>query len=107
MSSVAQSASAEAFHAFEHAGWQGAARGYDDAFGSLTRQAIDPLLDAAQVRSGARVLDVASGPGYLAAAAAQPGAQVTALDLSVATAEIACAQNPGTGVRAGDAGALS
>ena len=40
-----------AFRAFEHAGWQGAARQYDDAFGSLTRQAIDPLLDAAQARS--------------------------------------------------------
>jgi len=36
-----------AFRAFEHAGWQGAALRYDDAFGSLTRQAIDPLLDAA------------------------------------------------------------
>src|SRR5438445_432912 len=59
-----------AFRTLEHAGWQGAARYYDDAFGSLTRQAVDPLLDAAQVRSGARTLDVASGPGYAAAAAA-------------------------------------
>jgi len=107
MSSVAQSAGAEAFHAFERAGWEGAARRYDDAFGSLTRQAIDPLLDAAQVRAGARVLDVASGPGYVAAAAAQRGAQVAALDFSAAMVEMACTQNPGIEFREGDAGALS
>jgi ubiquinone/menaquinone biosynthesis C-methylase UbiE len=106
MSSVAQSAGAEAFHAFEHAGWQGAARRYDDAFGSLTRQAIDPLLDAAQVRAGARVLDVASGPGYAAAAAAQRGAQVAALDFSGAMVEMARSQNPEIEFREGDAGAL-
>ncbi|HTF15388.1 MAG TPA: class I SAM-dependent methyltransferase [Burkholderiales bacterium] len=96
-----------AFQAFEHAGWQRAARGYDDAFGSLTRQAIDPLLDAAQVRAGARVLDVASGPGYAAAAAAQRGAQVTALDFSAAMVEMARSQNPEIEFREGDAGALS
>jgi len=86
---------------------QRAARGYDDAFGSLTRQAIDPLLDAAQVRAGARVLDVASGPGYAAAAAAQRGAQVTALDFSAAMVEMARSQNPEIEFREGDAGALS
>jgi len=106
MSSVAQSAGADAFHALEHAGWQRAAGRYDDAFGSLTRQAIDPLLDAAQVRAGARVLDVASGPGYAAAAAAQRGAQVTALDFSGAMVEMARSQNPGIEFREGDAGAL-
>jgi SAM-dependent methyltransferase len=98
---------AEAFHAFELAGWQGAARRYDDAFGSLTRQAIDPLLDAAQVRAGARVLDVASGPGYVAAVAAQRGARVTALDFSDAMVEMARTQNPGIEFREGDAAALS
>src|SRR5229473_5416449 len=106
MSSVAQSASAEAFHAFEHAGWQGAARGYDDAFGSLTRQAIDPLLDAAQARSGARVLDVASGPGYVAAAATARGASVTGVDFSLAMVRLARAQNPGVKFRKGNAEAL-
>jgi SAM-dependent methyltransferase len=99
-------ADAEAFHALEHAGWQRAAARYDEAFGSLTRQAIDPLLDAAQVRSGAGVLDAASGPGYVAAAAAQRGAQVTALDFSVAMLEMARSQNPGIEFREGDAEAL-
>jgi SAM-dependent methyltransferase len=107
MSSVPQSAGADAFHALEHAGWQRAAARYDEAFGSLTRQAIDPLLDAAQVGSGARVLDVASGPGYVAAAAAQRGAKVTALDFSAAMVEMARSQNPEIEFREGDAGALS
>jgi len=106
MSSVAQSAGADAFHAFEHAGWQGAARHYDEAFGSLTRQAVDPLLDAAEVRSGARTLDVASGPGYAAAAAAARGARVAALDFSPAMVALARAQNPEMEFREGDAEAL-
>ncbi len=95
-----------AFRAFEHAGWQGAARQYDDAFGSLTRQAIDPLLDAAEVRSGARVLDVASGPGYVAAAAAARGARVTGVDFSLAMVRLARAQNPGVKFRKGNAESL-
>src|SRR5439155_658395 len=77
-----------AFGPPERAGWQRAARHYDDAFGSLTRQAVDPLLDSAQVRSRARTLDVASGPGYAAAAAAARGARVAALDFSSAMVEL-------------------
>ena len=95
-----------AFRALEHAGWQGAARHYDDAFGSLTRQAVDPLLDAAEVRSGARTLDVASGPGYAAASAAARGARVAALDFSPAMVELARSQNPEIEFREGDAEAL-
>ena len=97
---------AAAFHAFEHAGWQGAAGGYDDAFGSLTRQTIGPLLDAVQVRPGTSVLDVASGPGYVAAAAAERGARVTAVDFSAAMLKLARSQNPGIKFRKGDAAAL-
>ena len=95
-----------AFRALEHAGWQGAARHYDDAFGSLTRQAVDPLLDSAEVRSGVRTLDVASGPGYAAAAAAARGAQVAALDFSSVMVELARSQNPEMEFREGDAEAL-
>ena len=65
--SVPQSASADAFHAFEHAGWQGASRYYDDAFGSLTRQAIDPPLDAAQLRENHGTVEIPM-PAVLAAA---------------------------------------
>lgn len=43
-------------------------------FGQITQRFVDPLLDAAGVRPGARVLDVASGPGYVTARAAERGA---------------------------------
>jgi hypothetical protein len=61
--------SAGAFHEFEHAGWEKAASEYDRRFGELTRQSIGPLLDAAGATPGSRLLDVACGPGYVAAAA--------------------------------------
>jgi 2-polyprenyl-3-methyl-5-hydroxy-6-metoxy-1,4-benzoquinol methylase len=65
------------FREFEHAGWEKLPGRYHDAFGSLTTQTIEPLLDAAGARKGIRLLDVASGPGYVAAAAAARGASVT------------------------------
>jgi cyclopropane fatty-acyl-phospholipid synthase-like methyltransferase len=65
-----------AFRDFEHAGWEGVPRQYDDAFARLTSQSIDSLLDAARVNKGMRLLDVATGPGYVAAAAARRGAAV-------------------------------
>ena len=73
-----------AFRAFEHAGWENIPTRYHDAFGNLTSQAIELLLDAVDVRSGVRVLDLATGPGYVAAAAAQRGASVVGVDFSAA-----------------------
>ena len=63
--------SSEAFHDFELAGWEKAAGEYDRRFGELTSQSIGPLLDAAGAVPGARLLDVACGPGHVAAAAAR------------------------------------
>lgn len=72
----------EAFRAFEHEGWERATRAYHDGFARLTTQAIGPLLDAVKVAPGTRLLDVATGPGYVAKAAAERGAQVVGLDFS-------------------------
>ena len=58
------------------------------------------------MRPGARTLDVASGPGYAAAAAAARGARVAALDFSSAMVELARSQNPEIEFREGDAEAL-
>ena len=71
-----------AFREFEHQGWQQVAPRYNDSFGPLTTQAVDSLLDAARVFKGARVLDVACGPGYVAEAVAARGADVVGLDFS-------------------------
>jgi len=72
------------FHELEHRGWQAGSTvaGYDRYFSSLTTQSIDALLDAAAVRAGTRVLDVATGPGYVARAAAVLGAHPLGLDFA-------------------------
>jgi len=75
---------AEKFRSFEHAGWESIPAGYHESFGGLTTQAIEPLLDALRLRKGMSFLDIASGPGYLAAAAARRGATVLGVDFSAA-----------------------
>jgi SAM-dependent methyltransferase len=95
-----------AFHAFERAGWESIPRAYQDAFGTLTTQAIGPLLDAARVGPGVRVLDVATGPGYVAGAAAQRGATVVGVDFSAAMLAEARRHHPGIDFQVGDAQAL-
>jgi hypothetical protein len=51
---------ADAFNAFEAAGWEKQAAGYEDFFGQVTVRLVDPLLDAAEVGAGERVLDAAA-----------------------------------------------
>jgi len=94
------------FTAFEHDGWQRAALAYEQGFLPLTQQAIDPLLDAAGVRAGVRVLDLASGPGNLAGAAAARGALVTGTDFSEAMLDIARRRHPKVTFQQADAQAL-
>ena len=64
----------QGFRQFEHQGWQEIASRYHEGFAVVTIQAVPALLDAARVTKGTRVLDVACGPGYVAAAAAGRGA---------------------------------
>ncbi len=72
----------ESFAKFEHEGWQRVAGKYDSVWARSTRQFIPSLLDAAQVNLNMSVLDVGSGPGYVAAAAAERGAISRGLDFS-------------------------
>jgi SAM-dependent methyltransferase len=103
---AAQAADPSAFHAFERTGWESIPRAYQDAFGALTTQAIDPLLDAARVGPGVRVVDVATGPGYVAGAAARRGARVVGVDFSAAMLAEARRHYPAVEFQAGDAEAL-
>ncbi len=96
----------QAFKAFEHERWQSAARVYHDEFGRLTSQIAPFLLDAAGVRSGSRALDLASGPGYIAAAAAARGAQVTGSDFSSEMVTLAREQHPDVAFEVADAESL-
>ena len=94
------------FHDFEQAGWERAADHYGDAFGGLTSQTIPALLRAAGVGQGTRLLDVASGPGYVAAAAAGQGASVVGVDFSSEMVALAGRRYPGLEFMEGDAEAL-
>ena len=87
--SAGTSIDADAFNAFEAEGWSRRARGYHEFFSSITARAAEPLLDAAAVGSGSGVLDVATGPGYVAAAALARGADATGLDVSSEMVELA------------------
>jgi SAM-dependent methyltransferase len=94
---------ASAFHDFERAQWEGAVEAYHAGWGRLTAQAIPAALDVLEVAAGTRLLDVATGPGYLAAAAAARGADATGLDFSSAMVARARALHPAVAFDEGDA----
>jgi ubiquinone/menaquinone biosynthesis C-methylase UbiE len=74
---------AAAFDAFEAAGWTTKNPAvYDSLAGQVTARVADALLDAVGVASGTRLLDVATGPGYVAERAVGRGAETTGLDFS-------------------------
>lgn len=94
---------ADAFSSFEHGAWQNVVKPYDDFFGGLTTQCIEPLLDAVGATKGTRLLDVATGPGYVAAAAAHRGAEAVGLDFSAAMVAEAATRHRNIEFREGDA----
>ena len=96
----------EAVRAFEHAGWQRAAAHYSATFVQATAGFVGELLDAGRVGAGIRVLDLACGPGLLAAAAAARGALPVGLDFSSAMIALARADHPGIRFEEGDAETL-
>ncbi len=84
----------DAFRDFERDAHDRIAGSYNDLFTTVTDRAVAPLLDAAQVRAGARLLDVAAGPGRLTSAAAARGALATGCDLAPAMVSLARRLNP-------------
>lgn len=99
-------ADADAIRAFEHAGWEQAAETYIGSFAPATRPFIDPLLDAAAVAAGSRVLDVCCGPGHVTAAAAARGSAARGFDFSAGMLGVARRLHPALAFDQGDAEAL-
>ncbi len=97
---------ADAFSAFEAAGWEHQAPTYHDVIGQVTSRLVPPLLDAARVEHGSRVLDVATGPGYAAAQAAERGASVVGVDVAAAMVGLARRLHPTIEFRVAKAEAL-
>src|ERR1043166_8675237 len=91
------------FSRFEHEGWERVAHKYDSVWSSLTRQFIPYLLNAAEVKAGMSVLDVACGPGYVSEAVRKAGALPTGIDFSERMLVIARAAFPDVSFRKGDA----
>ncbi len=80
---------ATAFREFEHAGWSdpALASAYRSGLGNVTTQAAQALLAAVAAGSDKTLLDVACGPGFIAAEAAKIKCRVIGVDFSRAMVE--------------------
>jgi ubiquinone/menaquinone biosynthesis C-methylase UbiE len=94
---------AESFRDFEYRGWESAASQYHDHFSRLTTQSIAALLDAVRLGHSDSVLDVATGAGYVAGAAASRAARVVGVDFSVQQIQMARSRYPAVRFEQGDA----
>jgi ubiquinone/menaquinone biosynthesis C-methylase UbiE len=95
------------FHDFERSGWQHAAVQYDAVFQGLTAQSILPLIEAVRSGAGTRLIDLASGPGYVAASAAERDASALAIDFSESMVAMGRIRHPRIELRNGDVEALA
>lgn len=91
------------FQAFEREGWNAVASEYAEFTAGVTSDVAEALLDAANVSGDSRVVDVASGPGWTAAAAAQRGAATIGVDISEAMVDQASARFSDVDFRVGSA----
>jgi len=92
----------DAFAEFERDGWERAASRYEECW-TDTALFVEALLDAAAVRAGTRLLDVACGPGFVSEAAAARGAQPVGVDIATAMIERARVRCPDLTFVVGDA----
>ena len=83
--------------------WNRSAEGYADVFDGCVTKAIEPTLDAAGVVDGSRVLDVATGPGIIAAAALERGATAKGIDFAENMIAVARKRYPGVEFDVADA----
>ena len=96
----------DTFDDLEREGWRRVANKYEEAWSKLTSLFIPALLDVASPKPGECLLDVASGPGHVAAKARSRGVQVTGIDFCEPMIERARERYPEIDFRQGDAQAL-
>jgi ubiquinone/menaquinone biosynthesis C-methylase UbiE len=75
------------FQQFEREGWEQVATTYAGLTEGVTSEIAGPLLDAAGVSSSSRVVDIATGPGWVAREAQARGAEVVGVDIAEAMIE--------------------
>jgi ubiquinone/menaquinone biosynthesis C-methylase UbiE len=103
---MAKQDAALTFKEIERQGWGARADTYNALAGQITVGAVAPLLDATGVRAGTRILDVATGPGYVAAEAAARGAHAIGIDFAADMVAEARRRYPKLDFREGDAETL-
>lgn len=94
------------FDAWEQAHWQASAATYAEGFDGYTTGAVRALLDAvdaAATEAGGDLLDVGTGPGFVASAALDRGWRVTGLDVAPAMLQLAAGRAPGARFERGSA----
>ena len=94
---------AATFKELERQGWGAKADNYNALAGQITAGAVAPLLDATGVRAGTQILDVATGPGYVAAGADARGAHAIGIDFAADMVAAARRRYPRIEFREGDA----
>jgi SAM-dependent methyltransferase len=101
-------AASDAFREFEQVGWSSetVAISYHRHLGEVTRGCIPELIRAAGLKARDKVLDVACGAGYVAAAARDRGADAVGIDFSATQIRMAELTYPGIRFIEGDAEAL-
>ena len=97
--SVSDDIDRDAFRNFERNAHDRLSETYHAFFAPVTEHAAEPLLTAADVNAGMKVLDVACGSGVVAKHAARRGAIVTGVDLSPRMLDLAKRLNPGCAFR--------
>jgi SAM-dependent methyltransferase len=97
------SSEAEQLRAFERQGHDALATSYQEFFAAVTALANAPLLDAVRLQPGTDLLDVATGPGALAAEAASRGARPIGIDLSPEMIALAKRAHPNIDFQEADA----
>ncbi|MSP50559.1 MAG: class I SAM-dependent methyltransferase [Alphaproteobacteria bacterium] len=90
------------FRDFERQRHDALSTSYHDFFTPVTALAIGPLLDAVRLSAGSRLLDVATGPGALAARALGRGARPVGVDLSPGMIDLARRLHPEIDFRVAD-----
>jgi SAM-dependent methyltransferase len=100
--------STQSFGEFELAAWEdpSLADRYHEHLSNLTKQSIGALLNAVEVAVGIRVLDVATGAGYVADEASRRGADAVGIDFSAAQVQMARGMYPQVHFEQADAQAL-
>jgi len=94
------------FSKLEFEGWTRVSDLYDKSWANLTKQFIEPLLNAVNIQPATKVLDVACGPGYVSQAIHYRNATPTGVDFSSSMIALAKQMHPHIEFIEGDAQAL-